>query len=721
MRSMSRVLEEGEKALPCILKPHDAKYYGPRLKSLLAACAFTAVLAAPGASLSEKLAGDTAAIDAASGDTLSGTIQIEPVIVLGEELLSEREALNPSKFMTVIDVSGSGDRVETVSEVLSETVGVQTKSWGGMGSFSTASIRGSSASQVQVFLDGVPMNRAVTGVADLGDLPFSSIEYIEVFRGITPPDLAGSGIGGAINLVTRKDFQGWQASGSYGSFQTYRLSTTAAGPAGPMRLLGFAGFHSSEGDFTYENDNGTPLNHSDDRTEDRINNDFESVDVSFRAASDRGGWELSAVGTGHLKDQGLAGLKSSQAKHTRLETGRGTLVISARHPMLLDGKLDLALAADGLLESQVYDDPEGELSFSGPKKTENRMRTQGAQAKSMFRLKGDRALFTLYGRFMEETYQPFEHVPDFFEGKEQERTMWAGVVSAQVTGFKDRLVVQATLRHEHYLNEIQGDPHFWWSEAGGDNRDELDLTSPSAGIRIRIFEGLLLKANAGRFYRAPTFYELFGERGVAVGNTDLEPEKGVNWDAGLAYSGRGVGSFKRPFIEYAFFKSNTEDLILSFQNSQRTIRSVNIGGAVVAGHEFSFSAELFEGWRISGNYTFQSAVDKGEVPFWRDNALPGRPMHEAFARVEHTPFRRLEVFGEALYVSGNFWDRANLYELPDREIYNMGATMEAYRRKAGVVSVTLEGKNLADDRVSDVMGYPLPGRSGFVTVQIKKL
>jgi iron complex outermembrane receptor protein len=107
-----------------------------------------------------------------------------------------------STFATVVDTSDATSRLESVADVLAESVGVQVRRFGGLGAFSTVSIRGSTPSQVEVYLDNVLLNRANAGLVDLSNLPVDNVESIEIYRGFTLQLGAGS-IGGAINLVTR--------------------------------------------------------------------------------------------------------------------------------------------------------------------------------------------------------------------------------------------------------------------------------------------------------------------------------------------------------------------------------------------------------------------------------------------------------------------------------------------------------------------------------------
>ena len=724
MRTMSRNLEEGEKALPSQKPPRrqvrqERPVFSLRGSFVFVCFAVLSSLTVAAAPCSPALARE-AEVELDEGGAASAELELEPIVVIGSPALSEREEENPTKFMTVVPVRESEGRVESASSALNRSVGVKVNEWGGLGGFATVSIRGSSPSQVQVYVDGVPMNRAATGVANLEDLPLDSIEYIEVYRGFTPADFGAAGIGGAVNLVTRKglDRRGSLAV-SYGSYETYKVTATAAGPAGPAELIVIGSYGRSRGDFEYENDNGTPLNRADDFTETRINNDFESYDLLLRAQGDRGRWEWAAVSTVHDKDQGLPGLSSSQAERTRLETTRGTMNLSLRNRGLLAGGLDLTLGADGLYESQLYDDPRGELGTFGPTRTENLMSNAGARVKAIWSNPDRSLLFTTYGEYREERFQPVEHLPDREEGVEQRRVALTGVLQVELTDPSGTFTVQAALRHERYESFFEGDPYFDWSGVAGETRDIRNLTSPSVGALLRVGDHLVFKGNAGRFYRAPTFYELFGMRGVIVGNPSLKPEVGINFDLGFVYHRRRLGPLEDFYLEYAFFQSRTKDLIVFFQNSQRTLKAVNVGAAVIAGHELSFAFGVEDALRFSGNYTFQSAVDRGEVPYWRGNALPMRPMHQFFGRVDYQVLEELLLFGEGTYVSGNYWDRANLYEVPDRRIYNLGFSWDFYQRKSSAWSLSGELKNFTDERVADVAGYPLPGRLAYVTVQAR--
>ena len=134
-------------------------------------------------------------------------------------------------FATVIDTRSAPTLVETLSDALADTVGVQVRRFGGLGDFTTVSVRGFSPRQVQVYLDGVPLARADNETVDLSDLPLDTVERVEVYRGATPLRFAQSGPGGVINVVTRQPRQ----RARHGRERVVRLVRDPQGRPHPQR------------------------------------------------------------------------------------------------------------------------------------------------------------------------------------------------------------------------------------------------------------------------------------------------------------------------------------------------------------------------------------------------------------------------------------------------------------------------------------------------------
>ena len=138
---------------------------------------------------------------------------------------------------------------------------------------------------------------------------------------------------------------------------------------------------------------------------------------------------------------------------------------------------------------------------------------------------------------------------------------------------------------------------------------------------------------------------------------------------------------------------------------------MNISKAQIRGHELSWFMNLGNNINISGNYTSQDAIDKGEIPYWRDNRLPNRPKYELFSRIQFYN-RYGMLYHEYTSMGDNYRDRANHSKVGKREIHNIGLSLFLARD----ITLTFEVKNIFDKMYEDVLGYPLPGRAYFTTI-----
>src|SRR5690606_29679791 len=92
------------------------------------------------------------------------------------------EAETPG-FVTVIELDHeAGARPsDGLAELLSRAPAANVRSLGGLGQFASVSLRGSSAQQVGIFYEGVPLGDAESGLADLGDLPLDNLESVAIY------------------------------------------------------------------------------------------------------------------------------------------------------------------------------------------------------------------------------------------------------------------------------------------------------------------------------------------------------------------------------------------------------------------------------------------------------------------------------------------------------------------------------------------------------------
>jgi len=650
------------------------------------------------------------------------------VVVTAPAIAADTHGRDPTAFATVIDTTAAPAHVETLADALSDTVGVQVRRFGGLGDFSTVSIRGSSAGQVQVYLDGVPLARATNEVVNLSDLPLDAIDHVEVYRGTTPLAFAQSGPGGVVNVVTRRPGAEplTAASVSGGSFGTRRTDVARAATVGAWDYLAFANYLGSEGDFRFTNDLGTTVNTADDRTETRVNNAFNQTGFTGRVGyRPSPGLTLGLTSDTFWKDEGVPGAGSVQARDTSLESLRQLVHLDGR--VVPTSGLPVTLDANGwaLYQNQTFDDPQGEL---GLLRTETEDRTTAAGGQLLFRA----ALGTHQapGLLLAASHEGFAEHDELRAGAQApDRTRVRGTVAGEdeIVLFDERVALVPGLRWEIYHDAFPGDPTqpAVLRSTGTTTRD---FFSPHGGVRVEPLHGLTLLANVGRYAREPNLDELFGNRGVVVGNPNLVPETAWNRDVGARVSPPPIVPWlDRVALEYAYFDNSIDDLIVLVQNSQRIVRPENVTSARVRGHEGSLRGRLAQHLDIVANYTHQDARDDGDVTFLHGKQLPGRPADEAYVRLElgwspdaplplgawaaHLPAGRLSF--DVNLIADDFLDRANVRRVDSRALYGVG--LDVALPLPGV-RLTLEAKNVGDDHTSDALGFPLPGRAFFATV-----
>jgi vitamin B12 transporter len=144
-----------------------------------------------------------------------------------------------------IERSGRQD----LGAVLQDQAGVLVVSTGGAGAPSHLSIRGSSANEILVLVDGVPINSPITGEADLSVIPLSQIERVTVLRGSQSARWGGRAMAGVILIETRRptipDAELDASAASYGERDAALSVGSSFGILSASRRL-------SRGDFPYD-------------------------------------------------------------------------------------------------------------------------------------------------------------------------------------------------------------------------------------------------------------------------------------------------------------------------------------------------------------------------------------------------------------------------------------------------------------------------------------
>jgi outer membrane cobalamin receptor len=641
-------------------------------------------------------------------------VTMAPVVVTAPRI-TEAEAHAPTSFTTVIDAAQHAEQVETVADALADSVGVTVRRFGGLGAFSTVSIRGSSANQVQVYLDGIPLSRARNETVNLADLPLDSLDHLEVYRGTAPVGFGTGAIGGVVNLVTKPPSvtPTTEASASYGSFTTRKLVVAHSEQVHGVDLLAYVTYLGSEGNFSFVGQNpnaGTSTTQLVPQT--RVNNAFDSVDALLKAGySIAPGLRADLTSETFFKDQGVPGIDENQSLTASLSGLRALnylrLTSSAR------ANVDLAATIYGVYERQTFVDPKG-LIGTGQQDRVDQTSVVGGNCTGSYYPTAHQAL----GWFAEtshEAFVPSNDVPATPNEPDESRLHATLALQDQAGFFDDRALLVPTVRYEHVRDSmadalsVPGQP-----TVPAQTRDH-DLFSPSLGAQIRLWPWLAVRGNIGRVERAPNFTELFGNSGSLVGNPRLRPETALNRDVGLVATASDLAWLEQLRVEYAYFNNDINDLIVFVFNHRSFASPIN-ADARVRGHELSLQATVLHHVRVDTNFTHQNAEDRNAINHgnFLGNQLPGRPADELYTRLELFNDRG-KLFYEFNYVSGNFLEEANFHPVPSRDVHSVGCSLQVLPS----LTLSVEARNITDNQISDIGNFPLPGRSYFGSLRVK--
>jgi vitamin B12 transporter len=234
-----------------------------------------------------------AAADETDGEGMDFTL--EGVTV--EAKRPDWEAKLSPGTVTVIRPDDYKGEQKDLPDLLKMVPGVHVRELNGKGQYTTVSVRGSTAAQVGVFVDGVLFNLGGDAAADISTIPVHNVERIEVYRGYIPARFGGTFMGGVINVVTKRPTKAnVQASFGKSSFGGYKGNLQIDAPLGGGALMVGINRDQSDGDFKYKNfDNDRTFKerlewyHKDlEDTTNRINNQI-AEDIGYGMPSPIGG------------------------------------------------------------------------------------------------------------------------------------------------------------------------------------------------------------------------------------------------------------------------------------------------------------------------------------------------------------------------------------------------------------------------------------------------
>lgn len=633
---------------------------------------------------------------------------------------------DPSAFSSKLDARDYDDQFTSVEDVLEQVAGVRVRRYGGLGSYSTASIRGSKPEQVLVLLDGVRLNSAHRGSVDLSTIELRGVGTIEVIRGGGSARYGSDAMGGVISITTRRGSDGDVVDAALRAGDLDTLGGDLFAARSGERARGSVAYSRLRSDNDFRFDRKPPIEGGvfgqiPSSMHRRRNADFveDSVTATFGRDFGRSA-SLDSTFNYYRKDNGQPGsllgipvdddvaCRDADEDYRRAIGGLkwregaffgGSLEGSAYHRYekseLHDPGLCFSSPLLPLAHVQSIDhETAAELRYAG------RLRRLGPA-----RLVTRGSLSTRYDQVRAT------------DADNQHRVVGHAFVQQDVRFFDGAFRLVPALGFE-VADTSDGDVRrgaFLPPESADVDDDPEWL--PRIGAILELGSDLRLKANYLRAYRRPNFTELFHpDYGDVRGDPTLEPEDAWNFDIGFQYVGEGAGLLTDVALEVAYFQRDIDESI-EWIHTGLTFKPENTGEARVRGYEAMASGALGR-LELAASYTYLNTEIRSSGA-----DLPHSPEHQVFARAA------LPLGPARFWVEYNYEDEIALgaspipYLLDEAHQVDLGVSVRP-SRLPGLsfvpegITVSSEWINVNAEQRWDSLGLPLPEETlWFVTVR----
>ncbi len=592
-------------------------------------------------------------------------VSLEPEVYYGELVVvtALKRPVPLSRLMENISVIDSREielsGAKNAADVLKNRSIVYVKSMGDLSGMSSLKIKSASSEQVLVLLDGARLNSSLLGMADLNNIPASSIERIEIVADPMSGIWGADAMGGVVNIITkRSQDKPLHVSVSAGSFGQVDSFIAASAKNGPFNYYLSYGYLKSDGW--------------------RVNSDYSGGNLSL----DINAGETASLNYSVSNSQrGNPGVPSSDTDPSSASTpnDRQSDLISK-----LLVKLDPGAGKEGFPVINI-----SQLEW---------------QQKSHY---ADWFVPTV---FYDDTYLSKISLAEVYStiSAPAGSKLTGGVEFRRNLGESSKTPNHAIDNGAVYVNgqTKEGLPAAISYGLRYDMNSSFgNVLTPKIGFIMGAGTNTTLKINLGTAFRAPTINELYWNDPsfFTFGNPDLKPE--TSNSAGITLEQKVFG-FE---ADFNYYYTRIRDMIKWSQTGLMSWQPVNLDSARVEGFQLGLKREIFEGLQLSAGWNSEVCADEST-----QKMITYSPRNKINAALEYSVGG---FFARAAYrfVSDVYTNAANSASIPAYQTVDLGLSKKLF---GAAVSLTVE--NLFDESYCESVGtspvdwkergYPMPGR-----------
>jgi outer membrane cobalamin receptor len=556
----------------------------------------------------------------------------------------------PSKV--IVEAKDFSGKYADLQSVLQTVSGVTVCNSSGFGHFADVSIRGSSPSQVQVYLDGIPLNGATGNAVDVSKIPLSSLQNITIYKTTPPLEIFGDNAGGVINLTTDATKDATTASLELGSFGYREGNAMICKTLGQMTHRLSVNYGWSDNDYPYTDSIVThsPTIATDDPLKKMDNNFFSTVSTLYSntyAIND--GNKLTSQISVLATDEGIFYLPMADSNDGTVE--KNTISVLESYTTTIAQSVSLTVAAAGHTSDESF------RRFKPYYLTTPNLRNFSEPYGSLEAIaQGGIGNHVILKGILDESYNGFV-----------EDNLLVPAPQPQPNFF--RLTSKAGMEAKAYFcKEISarfGGLYRYEIDSANDSVTSSGIFVPGGGLTKKGFPGGFAEARYQPFdclgfeasiqyeSRSPGFSEKYAEGARVTGNSSLRPETRLEYDLGF--------SFLKSWIALSgdLFASTTKDKIVYIGHSTM-FTPTNVSDVYAWGLECNASINPFAWVSLTNSLTYMENVIHSDLySSWNGHDEPLQPRCTDNLNVSFT-YKNWYASHSARFISRYFTNFDNL-------------------------------------------------------------
>lgn len=586
------------------------------------------------------------------GAIFADDVDLEKIVITPSRV--EENYGNISRKVDVItseemELSSTNDLAAALTEITS----VNISDYGGVGASKNIRMRGSSASQVLVMVDGMPANNPRDGAVDLSAIPLDNVDRVEVLHGAASSLYGSQAMAGVVNIITKtppKDKPKTEFSSSFGTFRAYTEKFSHGATLSNLGYLISGQYQNSEGF--------------------RENSKLDAKDINTKLV-----YELNGSNNFTLKSGLYRGKLGAPGSIASVDSD-DRQVNSKKY---IDFNWDFDPDDSMGISTKIYNNYDrlefientpGSIFDAGFSKAVHTTKVTGINwqvNKEITEMYHFITGFNYVGNFNNSTSSAKHHY-----------AVRAAYLKNQFELIEDELEISLGTRIDDYSN--------FGTE-----------TSPNFSFFYKFIPAAKLHGMLGKSFRAPTFNDLYWpDEGWSKGNPNLGPEKGITGELGIE------AKFNKYLLTDITYYRNDFNELINWAEDAGVWQPTNIDSSVVDGIEAANTIYLMNNFELGLDYTFLRAKNDKTNKY-----LIYQPKHKIDSLLRYRDLNGFTFEVKGQFTGIRFHDADNLIKVKQFLVMGINASKKFRPGLSGYASIG----NVLNKKYQVIRDYPLPGFS----------